>query len=55
MTDTEDDDDMRAEWSIAQELRSSHKNNDSSFEVSTLIRETESDRASMGADAVRKF
>jgi hypothetical protein len=47
--------DMRAEWSIAQELLGAHKNNDKSVGVSETIRETESDRGSVGVSIGRKF
>jgi len=55
MTDMEDDDDMRAGWSIAQLLLCAHKNNDKSFGVSETIRETESDRASVEEGSAERF
>jgi hypothetical protein len=51
----EDEDDMRAEWSIAQERLCAYKNNDKSFGVSETIRETESDSASGSVSVGRKF
>ena len=53
MTGTEEDD-MRARWSIAQEVLSSHKNIDKSAAVSGTIRKAESEAVGTGSAGDRR-